>query len=132
MHIEECLRAVAPRFAEAFNGKISCAADGDQTQRAQEFNAMVETAQHLYEQYTVHPEGRTIGDFLGAGPHERPRSMRVQGIADQPGLRQDVVHTYSACWRSVCGTESSNHAKEHRVWQSHPRTRHHEAPGRNG
>jgi hypothetical protein len=41
---------VAPRFAEAFNGKISCAADGNQ--RAQEFNAMVETAQQLYEQYT--------------------------------------------------------------------------------
>jgi hypothetical protein len=31
-------------------GKISCAADGDQ--RAQEFNAMAETAQQLYEKYT--------------------------------------------------------------------------------
>jgi hypothetical protein len=50
VHIEACIRAVAPRFAEAFKGKISCAADGDQ--RAQEFNAMVETAQQLYEKYT--------------------------------------------------------------------------------
>jgi hypothetical protein len=50
MHIEDCIRAVAPGFAEAFKGKISCAADGDQ--RIQEFNAMVETAQQLYEKYT--------------------------------------------------------------------------------
>ena len=49
-HIENCIRAVDPRFAEAFNGRISCAADGDQ--RVQEFNAMVETAQQLYEKYT--------------------------------------------------------------------------------
>jgi hypothetical protein len=45
-HIENCIRAVAPRFAEAFKGKISCAADGNQ--RVQEFNAMAETAQQLY------------------------------------------------------------------------------------
>jgi hypothetical protein len=50
-HIENCIRAVDPRFAEAFRGKMNCAADGDQ--RAQEFNAMVETtAQQLYEKYT--------------------------------------------------------------------------------
>jgi hypothetical protein len=48
--IEECLRAVAPRFAEAFNGKMSCVADSNQ--RAQESNAMVEMVQQLYEQYT--------------------------------------------------------------------------------
>jgi hypothetical protein len=41
-HIENCIRAVDPRFAEAFKGKISCAAYSDQ--RAQEFNAVVETA----------------------------------------------------------------------------------------
>jgi hypothetical protein len=37
-HIEDCIRNVAPIFTEAFKGKISCAADGDQ--RAQEFNSM--------------------------------------------------------------------------------------------
>jgi hypothetical protein len=50
MHIENCIYDVAPRFAKAFKGVIKCAADGNQ--RTQEFNAMVETAQQLYERCT--------------------------------------------------------------------------------
>jgi hypothetical protein len=49
-HIEECLWGASPACAEAFNGKMSCAASGDP--RDQEHNAMMETAQHLHEQYT--------------------------------------------------------------------------------
>jgi hypothetical protein len=49
-HIEECLWGASPACAEAFNGKVSCAASGDP--RDQEQNAMMETAQQLYEQYT--------------------------------------------------------------------------------
>jgi hypothetical protein len=49
-HVEDCLRSASPGFAEAWNGKISCVASGDP--RTQERNAMIETAQQLYEQHT--------------------------------------------------------------------------------
>ena len=41
-HIEECLWDASPVCAEAFNGKMSCAASGDP--RDQEQNVMMETA----------------------------------------------------------------------------------------
>jgi hypothetical protein len=49
-HIEECLWDAPPACAGAFSEKMSCAASGDP--RDQEQNAMMETAQQLYEQYT--------------------------------------------------------------------------------
>jgi hypothetical protein len=41
-HVEECLWDASPVCAEAFNGKMSCAASGDP--RDQEQNVMMETA----------------------------------------------------------------------------------------
>ena len=48
--IEKCIYDVDPGLAKAFKGVIESAASGNQ--RAQEFNAMAETAQQLYERHT--------------------------------------------------------------------------------
>jgi hypothetical protein len=50
MHIQECLASAHPPSADAWKGKTDCLASEDP--EAQEFNAMIETAQQLYEQYT--------------------------------------------------------------------------------